>query len=119
MNDYVKLHGEGEINYSNVKKEHQPVFNSPAFDREALKDPGRFVYYGKEKYYDEDASHENPFPAISSIGLSEYILDLIDKRTYEEEVKEIERKRAVWETGKDAPPWFTRYPEDQNEKGGS
>lgn len=54
---------------------------NPAFDREALKDPGQMFYWGRTRYYDKhtDIEQKNPYPALSNFGMSRYLHELTVK----------------------------------------
>ena len=90
--DYQEAHERKDWGYKNLKKISTPQKGADgAFDREALKDPGNFQYRGKKVYYDqnEDELREeeprNYYPAISILGLTDYLIDLITKQLKEEE----------------------------------
>lgn len=54
---------------------------SPAFDREALKNPGQHIYWGRTKFEDEHEKIEpkNPYPSLSSYGLTRYLTEVTEK----------------------------------------
>ena len=59
------------------------------YDLRALPDPGLFVYWGRKKIEGispDDVSRDNPFPTLSTIGMSKFIIALIRQKmiSYEE-----------------------------------
>lgn len=84
--DYQLAHIKKDFYYKDLKRNPQfvnqpPGHENPAFDREALKDPGTFTYWGKPDWNDDTSTmhHEpyNPFPAVTARGLSMYIENLL------------------------------------------
>lgn len=118
VSDYTELHAEKrKYGYRGVKQTHgAPDRGNPAFDREALKDIGRFVSYGRRNPNDEEESDmtvvESPFPAITSIGLTTYINSYIDEFAKESGKKQ--KRFFVHETGEEEK-LFTNYPEKKGE----
>jgi len=59
---------------------------NPAFDLEALKNP-IIIYWGRKKYYEENnytintSEPVNPFPAISTFGMTKFIAAYIQRKT--------------------------------------
>ncbi|MBS3096719.1 hypothetical protein J4480_04735, partial [Candidatus Woesearchaeota archaeon] len=56
----------------------------PAFDREALKNPGQMIYWGRKSYKDAHSQIKktdpaNPYPTLSSVGMSRYLNELVIK----------------------------------------
>jgi len=105
--DYNTLHAKKIFNYSNLKSASKPGKNRPAFDREAMKNPGNASYWGRKHYFEEEErlvgiSRVNPYPKLSTIGISEYIGDLVEKTVKEISIKEDHLRRYVYETAKDA-----------------
>lgn len=66
--DYESLIRERNYNFNNVGHT-TPDISRPAFDVEALKDPGFFHYEGKEK--------ASPYPTLSTRGLSLFIANIV------------------------------------------
>ncbi len=82
--DYSGEIGKGYINFDAVKPERELRINDIAFDREALKNPSQFIYWGRKHYYDpgrESLRYEpvNPYPTLSMIGLWQFIKDVSEK----------------------------------------
>jgi hypothetical protein len=104
--DYRQRHSqEKKHNYSNLPRTGRPDPTGeglPAFDREALKDIGRFLYWGKETISsteEEMLNCENPFPTLSTKGMAHYIRDFIDTFAQEKEKKQGEN--FVYDSGVD------------------
>lgn len=62
-----------------------------AFDREALKNPSQFIYWGRKNYYDMELQSlrmdpKNPYPTVSLLGLWEFIKEVAVKRVKEPEI---------------------------------
>jgi len=119
VSDYTEIHSKKrKYNYRGVKATHgAPRRGNVAFDREALKDIGRFVYLGRKNADDEreddvNVPISNPFPAITTIGLSTYINDYIDEFAKESGKKQ--KRKFAWETGKEPEEeLFTNYPDNK------
>lgn len=58
----AEIHGHGA-----------PTSDDPALDLKALADPGRNVYWGRKEFSDPVPPKENPWPALTSVGLKEYM----------------------------------------------
>ena len=54
---------------------------NPAFDREALKNPGQFIYWGRRRYNDDltGIEEKNPYPTLTAYGMTMYLLELTEK----------------------------------------
>ncbi len=77
--------------FSTAPFEHELSTEETAFDREALKNPGKFVYWGRKTYFTDDPTNPrkppvNPYPTLSLKGLWEFI------KTYSKRVAGDERK---------------------------
>ena len=115
--DYTTIHARPfRRKYKNsiTQKHGAPKPGLPAFDRKALLDPGRFIYWGKKdrdhkSWQDINIGLANPFPAITTQGLSNYISDYIGN--FADELGREQRKRFVWGTSK--KEIFTGNPKDQ------
>ncbi|KHO45710.1 MAG: hypothetical protein QS98_C0008G0014 [archaeon GW2011_AR3] len=108
-------HGAADIHAG--EHEHNPIHDftevgeqRAAFDEEALKDPGAVNYWARKRWNTEDNPEirkqpYNPYPGISVMGLSQYILFYISKRMeYDEEViKNLDI--YVWWSGHDTHPF--------------
>ncbi|MBN1156521.1 hypothetical protein JXA85_02830 [Candidatus Woesearchaeota archaeon] len=79
-----------------------PREDDPAFDREAMKDPGKLRFWNFRNYWEETEEFIrkkppiSPFPGLSVKGLSMYIADLFEQKIYECERRTEEMKRWVW-----------------------
>ena len=91
---YEDAHNDRDWSYRHLSKKWKTPLLAPkegAFDREALKDPGKFQYRGRKAYYDEveeelkDNEPINKYPCVSLLGLADYIIDLVKKTLKEEE----------------------------------
>ncbi|MBU0628057.1 MAG: hypothetical protein KKC75_02620 [Nanoarchaeota archaeon] len=116
--DYMEKHSMRKYNYKDiVSPTHgKPNKDNPMFDREALKDIGRFVYRGRKRYDDinEERMNENPenkFPGVSTIGLSAYIENFIDQ--FADEFGKEQKRRFVFDVGSEEN-MFTNMPEKKN-----
>lgn len=70
----------------------KPTHINPAFDREALKDSGNFVYWGRKKWYDDNLEHinndpVNPYPGVSAYGISKYIANYAEEFMRDKKLK--------------------------------
>ena len=83
--------------------------NSIAFDHEALRFPGLWVYWGKRNYWDTQPANENPYPTLSTVGLSSFLTSIIKMRQSEAEIHQRFLKGWAWETG-GASDVFTDLP---------
>lgn len=90
--DYETAHDAQDWSYEGLERGAPPKLSGPeAFDREALKDPGDHHYRGRKNYYDSNPDQLNKeapvsnYPAVSIIGLTNYIIDLVKKTLSEEE----------------------------------
>jgi len=77
--------------FSAAPFEHELSTEETAFDREALKNPGKFVYWGRKTYFTDDPVNPrkppvNPYPTLSLKGLWEFI------KTYSKRVAGDEQK---------------------------
>ena len=101
--DYLQRHSqERKYNYNNLPRGGRPNATTPAFDREALKDPGRFLYWGKKELQSSESDMlncGNIFPAVSTIGMARYLGDFIDTFAQEQERKQ--KEFFVWDSGRE------------------
>ena len=84
----TRFYNEENITFEPGTKEQETA----AFDRRARVDPGKMDYPGRINVHHvwQDVSHnprEDPFPGVSSIGMSNYIIQLAQKDT--ENMKEM------------------------------
>jgi len=119
VSQYIRAHAEGNWKYRNLAPYGTPDRNNPAFDREALKDPGKFVYWGRKKYYDELPSEinqdpVNPYPGVSALGLAMYINDIAKK--IEKNTESIQQflKLYVYPTGEEENEVFKKTVEEKH-----
>lgn len=122
VEDYETTHAKGNFNYKKLKRvSDQPTLEgNPAFDGEGLKDPGVFVYLGREKYNETDLDAikrskiavkdkdgkvhvftGNPFPTITHIGLSRYITDLFHWKIAEDEEEIKQLQMYIYDNARD------------------
>src|SRR3989338_7811918 len=81
------------MNFSKATFKKELTIKETAFDREALKNPCKFIYWGKKQYYHDQpdsllADPKNPYPTLSILGLWEFIRLIADKRVKEPELAE-------------------------------
>ncbi|MAH32762.1 hypothetical protein CL615_00035 [archaeon] len=112
FSDYAQMHEVRNFSYSNLSRT-PPKKNYPAFDREALKDPGKFVYLGKKKYHHHIEEQigidiKNPYPSISIQGISRYIKDIVEIWVKETEMQEEHIRRYVLDSAQPKENFFTR-----------
>jgi len=65
--------------------------DNPTYDRDHLKDPTKFVYWGRKEYFDvkqEDGKNDggNPYPYSSILGLWDYLQIVNDKLSGNKEI---------------------------------
>ncbi len=90
ITDYEIL--EGYYNLDNAKFKKLLDYEDIAFDREALKNGGKFFYWAKKKYH--EGTHDsllqvkpiNPLPTVSMVGLWMFINNFAEKSTKENEL---------------------------------
>jgi len=101
---------------SYVDKTATPGESNPAFDREAIKDPGTFQFRGKKYYFEEEIKGEptNHYPCISLFGLNDYIRAMVKRLTAEEELVEKHFKDYVWASKKEGEMFTKRIEEGEN-----
>ena len=67
-----------------IEGHSEPTKEDPALDLRTLADPGRNIYWGREEFTDDIPPKKNPWPAVTSLGLKEYmetriVLDMKDQ----------------------------------------
>lgn len=87
--DYINNITKGYLNMDEVPFNKLLDFREVGFDKEAIKDPGFFRYWGKKHYFDESENSlkyppVNPYPTLSLVGLWEIISKLSSERVLEE-----------------------------------
>ncbi|RMF06556.1 hypothetical protein D6764_01965 [Candidatus Woesearchaeota archaeon] len=115
VSDYVECHKKKDFAYKTLKRSSDtPSRENPAFDREALKNPGGFVYWGRKKYYEEDLKNinknTNPYPTLTTIGMTQYLKDLVIAQLKSEREALESLSRWVYDTGAKERGLFTRMP---------
>ena len=72
-----------------------------AFDLEALKYSGKMVYWGRKNYWDNqpvmDPNAGNPYPTLSTIGLSRVITEIIRKIDGDSEITNQFLSYWIWD----------------------
>lgn len=91
IDNYTELIKESWMNFDKAKFDNLLTIQQIGFDYEALKCPGKFVYWGRKNYYDETRESlrhppVNPYPTISMHGLWTFINSIADKRPKEPEL---------------------------------
>ena len=92
-NSYKNANLRGDEIYRGIKRKGYPKEGNPAFDREALKDPGQNRFWGRPKWNSEDLNDSlkppfNPFPAISTVGIGSYLMDLYKNKIFEDDLRD-------------------------------
>ncbi len=118
--DYTYVISERKsYNFDNIGKTRPGMTQQQAaFDLEALKIPGKFVYWGRKNYWDRAVELKNPYPTISSVGLSRFLTALVKLRCTET-VADRYLPTFVWDTGTDNPPFTTVLGRESKEKHGN
>ena len=88
-----------------------------AFDLEALKIPHLWVYWGRRNYWDTSISSRNPYPTISTVGISRFITALVRLRN-KENIADKYLSTYVWDTGRDDKPFTTIIGKEVKEQSG-
>jgi len=125
--DYARVYGERKFGFK-VEREAPPTRGGPAFDREALKNHGDFVYLGRKKYFGigEDSINKYPeagpinrYPGISIMGFAAYIDGLA--RVMEEDQERVDEylRKFVWPTGLIDKDIFAKMPTKTSGGGGA
>jgi len=117
--DYTSIHAQTirKKFKKGTKQTHgRPDEGKPALDREAFLDPGRFIYWGRKNVEDEEKTDVNiaplnPFPTVSTMGMSNYISDYIYR--FADKIGIEQRKLFIWASGREEP--FTGQPSDKGE----
>ncbi len=86
-----------------------------AFDLEALKISGKFVYWGRRNYWDTTPELKNYYPTISTIGLSRFITSVVRLRVQNNELENRYLSYWVWDTSRMDEP-FTSVLGKESEK---
>ncbi|MDA1196822.1 MAG: hypothetical protein O2779_02570 [Nanoarchaeota archaeon] len=113
--DYIAVHDRKNFNYASVDRQMHgiPTTSNPSFDREALKDSGRTIYRGRNSYTDTKESQideppHDPFPRISTMGISKYLKSLLDR--FADEAGNKQLRYFVWDDQTQGNV-FSHYPE--------
>lgn len=98
--------------YEALKGTQKPDEEHPAFDREALKNPGKFQFRGKDTYYNEKnegivGEPLNDYPAITTFGFKEYITKIVRRMEGEKTANQFLSQYA-W--GAKGSTWFEKEP---------
>ncbi|MEK6983948.1 MAG: hypothetical protein AABX33_05220 [Nanoarchaeota archaeon] len=89
--DYAAImEKKGRLDFENARFSSLLKENQTAFDREALKQPDKFVYWGRKHYYDESVDSPrfnpaNPYPTVSLEGLWNFISTVAKQHSKEAE----------------------------------
>ncbi|MBI2655850.1 hypothetical protein HYX06_05520 [Candidatus Woesearchaeota archaeon] len=78
-----------------------------AFDLEALRHSGLYKYWGKKNYWDESVSRDrktgNPYPTLSTVGLSQVLNMMIEKAEKKTDKTRQELAYWVWDSSSKTP----------------
>ncbi|MBI2654049.1 hypothetical protein HYX02_04525 [Candidatus Woesearchaeota archaeon] len=99
--DYTKIINEQKIlNFTYVGRTRPSKDqNIGAFDLEALKVSGKWVYWGKRNYWDLMPELKNSYPTLSTVGLSRFITEIVRLRVSNVEIADKYLSYWVWDTG--------------------
>ena len=100
--------GKGALNFNDIpitKPSH--LENRPAFDLEALRFAGTWVYWGKRNYWDDFPEQKNPFPTISTAGLSRFLTSIVNQTAKDNTIADKYLGYWVWDTGRADEPFTT------------
>ncbi len=100
--DYIACHDRRDFGYSSFERKNVPSDKVPAFDREALKNPGGFIYRGKSRYdvidpHELDEKPKMHAPCVTTKGLTLYLKSRIDKKAANLKVRRQHFKDWAWE----------------------
>lgn len=123
VSGYLQCIENGKFDFAKHYKEYieegktTPGDSNPAFDREALKDPGEFQFRGKKLYFENEVEGEplNDYPCISLLGLNDYIRAMVKRLTFEEDLVEKHLTDYTW-IAKGEKKMFTRYVKEGEKK---
>jgi len=111
--------------YEDTSSRPDPGQEAPAFDREGLKDPCNFVYKGiKSLYHSEQNDIEQPYfvnniPAVTTMGLTMYIQNLLDRIEGNMESKKTHASTYAWDDGKRTVHSFEIKEETKGDESGT
>lgn len=107
--DYTKIINDSRhFKFDNVgRTKPDRRQNYAAFDLDALKISGKWVYWGRRNYWDKLPELKNPYPTISTIGLSRFITELVRLRAKTNEIADKYLSYWVWDTSKEDQPFTT------------
>ncbi len=91
IDDYNELIAYGYTNFDAATFKSLLTIEQNAFDREMLKDTGKFTYWGRRHYWDYERSDMrnypvNPYPAVSFYPLWNFITSVTTKIIKEPEI---------------------------------
>ncbi|MBI2101215.1 hypothetical protein HYT53_01265 [Candidatus Woesearchaeota archaeon] len=78
-----------------------------AFDLEAFKISGKFVYWGRRNYWDTFPELKNPYPMLSTAGLSRFMTQLIKLRVEQNEIYNKYLSYWIWDSAGPKEDMFT------------
>ncbi len=106
--DYTKIVNERSLNFDNAgRTKPDRRQNYAAFDLEALKISGKWVYWGRRNYWDTLPELKNPYPTLSTIGLSRFITEIVRLRAKDNEIADKYLSYWVWDTSREDLPFTT------------
>ncbi|MBI2658327.1 hypothetical protein HYX08_06575 [Candidatus Woesearchaeota archaeon] len=105
--DYTKIVNEQRsLNFENAgRTKPDRRQNYAAFDLEALKISGKWVYWGRRNYWDALPEQKNPYPTLSTIGLSRFITEIVRLRAKDSDLADKYLSYWVWDTSREDQPF--------------
>ena len=105
--DYTKIINEQRsLDFTNVGRTRPDRRqNSAAFDLDALKISGKWVYWGRRNYWDALPEQKNPYPTLSTIGISRFITDIVRLRATDSDLADKYLSYWVWDTSREDQPF--------------
>lgn len=71
--DALKKNRYPEWRDADIAKSYQLSFTNPAVDLRALANPGFNIYWGRNRFNDDEPQNLNQYPAVSSVGLKRFL----------------------------------------------
>jgi hypothetical protein len=81
-----------------------PSMQNPALDLRGLANPGKHEYWGRQAFSSAAPLLSSPFPAISSIGIRDYLLRRLEIDEMNTRLAEEFRQKHKWDTGSQTHP---------------
>jgi hypothetical protein len=116
--DYTNIiNKERSLNFEKVgRTKPSKIGNYAAFDLEALKASGNWKYWGRRNYWDDYPEYKNPYPTLSTIGLSRFITDIVKLRATQSEIADKYLSYWVWDTSREDEPFTTLLGKEEQKR---